>query len=42
MLGLTSLFSVQNGPMTLEDSKVNAAQLIEETAYRVWSLIKPS
>lgn len=39
-LGLTSLFSVQNGPMTLEDSKVNAAQLIEETAYRVWSLIK--
>jgi glycerate kinase len=41
-LGLTSLFSVQNGPMTLEGSKINAAQLIEETAYRVWSLIKPS
>jgi len=39
-LGLTGLFSVQNGPMTLEDSKNNAAQLIEETAYRVWSLIK--
>jgi glycerate kinase len=39
-LGLTSLFSVQNGPMTLEDSKGKAAQLIEETAYRVWSLIK--
>lgn len=38
--GLTSVFSVQNGPMTLEDSKVNAARLIEETAYRVWSLIK--
>lgn len=38
--GLNSVFSIQNGPMTLEESKKNAAQLIEETSYRVWSLIK--
>jgi glycerate kinase len=38
--GLTSLFSIQDGPMTLEDSKRNTARLIEDTLYRVWSLYK--
>lgn len=39
-LGMSSLFNVQNGPMNLAESKNNATQLIEETLYRVWSLIK--
>ena len=39
-VGLSSLFSIQNGPMSLEDSKNNATRLIEDTAYRIWSLIK--
>lgn len=38
--GLSSLFSIQDGPMTLEDSKRNTARLIEDTLYRVWSLYK--
>lgn len=39
-LGMSSLFSVQNGPMSLAESKHHAAELIEHTLFRVWSLIK--
>ena len=41
-LGLTSLFSIQNGPMDLSESKLNSAELIEDTASRIWQLIKSS
>ena len=39
-LGLTSLFSIQNGPMDLSESKLNSAELIQDTASRIWQLIK--
>jgi glycerate kinase len=39
-LGLTSLFSIQNGPMDLNESKAKSAELIKDTAARIWQLIQ--
>jgi len=39
-LGLTSLFSIQNGPMDLDESKDKSAELIQDTASRIWRLIQ--
>ena len=35
--GFSGVFSIQNGPMSYEVSKANAAQLLEETAQRVFA-----
>ena len=35
--GFSGIFNIQNGPMSLETSKANAARLLEETAQRVFA-----
>lgn len=35
--GFSGIFNIQNGPMSLETSKANAAHLLEETAQRVFA-----
>lgn len=35
--GFSGVFTIQNGPMSLEASKANAARLLEETAQRVFA-----
>ena len=38
--GLSSLFSIQNGPMSLSESKAKSAELIKDTSSRIWRLIQ--
>ena len=35
--GFSGIFSIQNGPMSLEVSKANTARLLEDTAQRVFA-----
>jgi len=39
-LGIDSIFSIADGPMTLEDAMVNGAQLLQNTSERVMRLYK--